>query len=118
MPGYFKTLGVPLRSGRDFTTADTRNAPAVGIIDERLARKYWPGQDPIGKRFKGGDDWTTVVGVVGDVHHQGLDVPIREHFFRPYPQAGWPVMSIVVRTTHAPAIRTDSATAIAASASR
>jgi putative ABC transport system permease protein len=71
-----------------------------------MARAFWPKQDPVGRAIRlGGSDGPrlTVVGVAGDVRYQGLDAPAPRQFFRPYMQAGWPVMSIVVRTNHAPA---------------
>ena len=105
-PNYFWTMGIPVLKGREFTDRDTLNAPGVIVINQTMAHKFWPKDDPISRAIRlGGSEGPrlTVVGVVGDVHHQGLDVPIREQFFRPYTQAGWPVMSIVVRTTNAPA---------------
>jgi putative ABC transport system permease protein len=103
MPGYFRTVGVPLRSGRDFTAADTRNAPVVGIIDERLAKKYWPGQNPIGKRFKGGSDWTMVVGVVGHVYRAGPADEGEGQIYMALPQYAQAGMAVVVRTDGDPA---------------
>lgn len=72
-PEYFTTLGIPLLAGRAFTSQDGPDAPRVGIIDERLAKTVWPGENPIGKRFRGpGSDWVTiVVGVVGHVRTAG-----------------------------------------------
>jgi putative ABC transport system permease protein len=74
-PGYFRTLGIPLRQGRDFDVRDTQSA----VISERFARSRWPGQDPIGKRFSVGGDqgpWLSVIGVAADVHQQSLaEVP-------------------------------------------
>jgi putative ABC transport system permease protein len=105
-PNYFRTMGIPVLKGREFTQRDTLTAPGVIVINETMAHKFWPKDDPVGRAIRlGGADGPrlTVVGVVGDVHHQGLDAPMREQFFRPYPQAGWPVMSIVVRTANAPA---------------
>ena len=105
-PNYFRTMGIPILNGREFTRQDTLSAPGVIVINETMARTYWPKEDPVGKGLRlGGSDGPrlTVVGVVGDVHHTGLDVPVRQQFFRPYPQAGWPVMNIVVRTINAPA---------------
>lgn len=70
-PGYFRTLGIPLRRGRDFDARDTMAA----VISERFANSRWPGQDPIGKRFSvNGDDgpWLSVIGVAGDVHQYAL----------------------------------------------
>jgi len=76
---YFQALGVPLLRGRFFRDTDTRNAPPVVLINETMARRYWPGEDPIGHRIKGfdargtNDEWVTVIGVVKDVHSRGLD---------------------------------------------
>src|SRR5579864_4180315 len=105
-PNYFRTMGVPILKGREFTRLDTLGSPGVIVINETMARKFWPKEDAVGRAIRlGGPDGPrlTVVGVVGDVHHQGLDAPLRPQFFRPYPQAGWPVMSIVVHTTNTPA---------------
>src|SRR5262249_54367356 len=71
-PDYFATLGMPMRSGRDFTTDDGPGSPAVVIVNQSLARGLWPGQDPLGHRLKTVSDdrklgWRTVVGVVADV---------------------------------------------------
>ena len=106
-PGYFGTLGIPLRLGRDFTNADATNAPGVVIVNETLAQAYWPNQDPIGRRLKLGrleseNPWLTVVGVVRDVKHFGLDSTARREIFRPYAQAAWPQMTIVVKLAAAP----------------
>ena len=101
-PNYFRTMGVPLLAGREFTHQDTVGAPGVIVINQTMAHKYWPKEDPLGKRIKMGS-WLTVVGVIGDFRHWGLDDKIHPQFFRPYTQAAWPVMSIVVRTTGAPA---------------
>jgi putative ABC transport system permease protein len=76
---YFQALGVPLRRGRFFRDADDRDAPPVALVNETMAARYWPGEDPIGHRIKGfdargrNDEWVTVVGVVKDVHSQGLE---------------------------------------------
>jgi putative ABC transport system permease protein len=105
-PNYFRTMGIPVLKGREFTHQDTLTSPGVIVINETMAQKFWPKQDPIGRAIRlGGSDGArlTVVGVVGDVHFHGLDEPLYRQFFRPYTQAGWPVMSVVVRTTSAPA---------------
>ncbi len=105
-PNYFRTMGIPIVKGREFTTQDTVNAPGVIVINETMARAFWPKEDPIGRAIRlGGSDGPrlTIVGVAGDVHHVGLDAPVQRQFFRPYMQAGWPVMTVVVRTIHAPA---------------
>jgi len=101
-PNYFKALGVPVLAGREFTHQDTLAAPGVVVINEAMAQKYWPKEDPVGRRIVQGDSWLTVVGVVGDVRHWGLDNASEPQFFRPYTQAAWPVMTVVVRTDSAP----------------
>ena len=105
-PNYFRTMGIPVLKGREFTAQDTVSAPGAIVINETMARAFWPKQDPVGRAIRlGGSDGLrlTVVGVVGDVHFLGLDAPVERQFFRPYTQAGWPVMNVVVRTIHAPA---------------
>ena len=105
-PNYFRTMGIPILKGREFTPRDTVSTPGVIVINETMARAFWPKQDPVGRAIRlGGSDGPrlTVVGVAGDVHHLGLDAPVERQFFRPYTQAGWPVMTVVVRTIHAPA---------------
>jgi putative ABC transport system permease protein len=101
-PNYFKALGVPVLAGREFTHEDTVRAPGVVIVNQTMAQKFWPQENPVGKRILEGDSWLTVVGVVGDVRHWGLDNGSAPQFFRPYTQAAWPVMSVVVRTTSSP----------------
>jgi len=84
---YFEAMGVPLFKGRFFSHQDGPNSPLVAIIDESMARQYWPNQDPVGKRFKGqdrrggNDDWLTVIGVVGNMRRHGLENQPRPHVF-------------------------------------
>ncbi|MGA3205143.1 MAG: ABC transporter permease [Bryobacteraceae bacterium] len=110
-PDYFKTMGIPVLKGREFTHQDTLHAPGVIVINEKMAHDFWPKDDPIGRAIRlGGPDGArlTVVGVVGDVHHLGLDVAMERQFFRPYMQAGWPIMNVVVRTISTPGTFTGS----------
>ena len=104
-PDYFRALGVPLMKGRFFTDAD-RTTPVL-IINQTMANKYFPNQDPIGKRIQTGDPdpkspWETVVGVVGDVKYSGLDADPLPTLYVPYTEEGWTNwsrdMSLVVRT--------------------
>jgi putative ABC transport system permease protein len=102
-----RTLGIPLASGRDFQEGDTLGAPDVALVNESMARRFWPGQPAVGKRFRignveSGGPWLTVVGVFRDVRHWGLDRDVSSSFLRPYDQAAWPWMSIVARTASAP----------------
>src|SRR6267378_2263866 len=104
-PNYFRTIGIPVVTGREFTHRDVLNAPGVIVINESMARFCWPKEDPVGRAIRlGGPNGLrlTVVGVVGDVPIRGLDERVRRQFFRPYTQAAWPVMNIVVRTAAAP----------------
>ena len=106
-PGYFSALGISILKGRDFNGADTVDAPQVVIINQEMARRYFEGQDPFGQRLKLGrpdssTPWMTIVGVVADVRHFGLDQPIRREIFRPYSQAVWPAMTITVKTATSP----------------
>jgi putative ABC transport system permease protein len=104
-PSYFRTMGIPILKGREFTQQDTLHSPGVIVINETMAHAFWPKEDPIGRAIRlGGSDGPrlTIVGVYRDVHHQGLDVPVPRQFMRPYTQAGWPVMNVVVRTHSAP----------------
>jgi putative ABC transport system permease protein len=106
-PGYFRTMRIPMIAGREFTDQDTVNAPQVIVINEAMAKKFWPNQDAIGKRISMDikdpqEPWLTVVGVAGNVRHWGLDNDVQPQFFRPYTQAAWPWMSIVVRSKSNP----------------
>ena len=105
-PGYFAALRVPLLRGREFTPRDDAGAPRVAVVDEELARRYWPAADPIGKRvgFSQGDStmWMQVVGVVGHVKQEGLDADPRVQLYLPYPQEGVSTMELAVRTAGEP----------------
>jgi predicted permease len=87
-PDYFGTMGIPLRAGRLFDAHDDASAGTVAVINETTARLYWPGESAVGKRIKLGapeqQPWITVVGVVGDVRHFGLDVAPHAEVYRPY----------------------------------
>jgi predicted permease len=86
---YFRTLEIPLLQGRAFEDRDTASSPAVAIVSESLARKYWPGESAVGKRLKpnfAGSSWCVVVGVVADVRHWGSDVAIEPTAYYPYTQ--------------------------------
>src|SRR5438552_3009768 len=84
---YFQTMRIPVRAGRVFTAADTEGAPLVTIIDENLARKFFPNENPIGKRiaytFDSDQIWRTIVGVVGHVKHRSLEREDRAQAYIP-----------------------------------
>ena len=106
-PGYFASLGIPVVRGRDFTHADARDAAQTVIVNQAMAEAYWPGADPVGRRLRLGPPgstapWLTVVGVVANVRHFGLDTEAAREMFRPYPQAAWPVMTVTVKTSLEP----------------
>ncbi len=90
---YFQAMGSPILRGRYFTDQDGPNSPLVAIIDEAMGRRYWPGENPLGRRFKGqdprghNDDWLTVVGVVRDMRRSGLEAAPTPHVFQPYGQS-------------------------------
>jgi putative ABC transport system permease protein len=106
---YFQTMSIPLVRGRYFEAHDTADAPGVVIIDEELARKYWPGEDPVGKRitFEGGAQqprWREVVGIVGHVKNERLEGESRVQYYVPYAQrANSADLFVVARTDGDPA---------------
>jgi len=103
-PGYFAATGVPIVSGRDFNTSDVLDSAPVVLLNQTLARREWPGQDPVGQHMRAGADgsWLTIVGVVGDVRHMGPAVPPRPEFYQPFTQRSFSFMAFVVRTHHDP----------------
>jgi putative ABC transport system permease protein len=72
-PGYFASMGIPIRRGRDVSENDRTDQAWVAVVSESFATRYWPGEDPVGRRFKFNTDVRTVVGVVGDVRMRGLE---------------------------------------------
>jgi putative ABC transport system permease protein len=103
-PGYFQTLGIPLRAGRLLTDADDGKHQIVVLINEAAERQFWPHEDPVGKRVKGENDskWATVVGVVGDVRDFGLERPAPPEFYVPQGEGVGP-NALLVRTAADPA---------------
>lgn len=103
-PGTFAALGIPLLQGRDFQSADRTNSPLVAIVDEPLARRYWPAGDAIGRRIQitGDRQWLTIVGVVGGVKHLNLTEEKRPHIYFAMAQYPSPRASFVVRTDGPP----------------
>lgn len=100
---YFEALGIPLVRGRWLDARDGEGTTTV-LINQQMATKFWPGQDPIGRRFGQGADtsrWYEVVGVVGDVRSYGLAATTPYEFYRTIEQQPFPAMSVVARTTAA-----------------
>lgn len=100
-PDYFRTMGIPLVRGRDFTERDRKPAPVVVIVNATLASRHWAGEDPIGKRLRfgdSGDDWMTVVGVAGDSRNIGLDSNPTPLIYIQYHGFPLPFMGLVARS--------------------
>jgi putative ABC transport system permease protein len=102
-PGYFETMGIPLRRGRLFTAADRREAQPVILISEAMANRFWPGKDPVGRRIrvKGSriPRFSTVVGVVGDVRHNGLTAQVKGAWYLPRSQFDLSTGSVIYGMT-------------------
>jgi putative ABC transport system permease protein len=116
---YFKAMGIPLVRGRYFDRTDGEKTPGIVLINNTMARRFWPNEDPIGKRMKAGFDnsqWCTISGIVGDVKHTGLDADINAEMYYQYLQVPPALMSfvegtmtLVLRTNADPASMTASA---------
>jgi putative ABC transport system permease protein len=103
-PDYFRAMQIPLHRGRGFNDHDTQSAERVVIVNENLARTSWPGQDPLGKQLRVGDDapWLSVIGVAGDVLSQGAHWGIHSEMYVPVGQYPWLLQGpqhLVVRTS-------------------
>ncbi|HJQ25171.1 MAG TPA: ABC transporter permease [Blastocatellia bacterium] len=116
--GYFEAIKIPLRRGRYFTEQDQRGGLGVAIINETLAQRYFPDEDPIGKRVSnvganqndGDPQEYEIVGVIGDVHHSSLTRAAAPELYLPYQQNSWGWGSFLVRTTGDPGSLTKSFT--------
>jgi putative ABC transport system permease protein len=111
MGDYFQTMQIPLRAGRDFTSQDHEGTQLVGVVNEAAVRKFFPKENPVGQRVRwarepGEFKWITIVGVVGDVHHFGLDEQEDVALYTLYSQSFQPWkrwMSLVIRSGQEPA---------------
>jgi putative ABC transport system permease protein len=108
---YLQTMGIPLKQGRYFESGDTEQSQPVAIVNETMAREYWPNENPIGKRFKLGDPdedipWRTIVGIVADVRQMGVDEVVKAEMYMPYQQVNtqqwFAPRDLVIRTTGQP----------------
>lgn len=97
---YFDAMGTRLLNGRTFTERDDRDAPSVFVINQTLARRFWPNEDPVGKRirYNSKDPFGEIVGVVEDVKYDGLHSGESAHLYEPYQQNAWPFLTITVRS--------------------
>ncbi|MEP6729429.1 MAG: ABC transporter permease [bacterium] len=103
-PNYFRTMGIPMRAGQDFSARDVVTAPQVAVVNDAFQKKYLSGESAVGKRIRMGgvnsrEPWMTIIAVVGDVRHDGLVSDVRPYLYRPYSEVVWPSMSIAVRTS-------------------
>src|SRR5262249_20305914 len=105
-PDYFKAMRIPLLSGRNFASTDHQKAPPLPIVNQPLARHFWPGQEVVGKRWhrpplpnaKPEDNpWVTIIGVVADVKTSGLDAPTPDEVYLTYNQGVSLATGLVVR---------------------
>jgi putative ABC transport system permease protein len=105
-PGYFRAMGIPLVRGREFTPDDDSHHERVAIITESMARRFWTGQDAIGRRFQIGPrdtaKWLTIVGVVKDVHNRGLDSEAGFSSYEPFAEQPRMQMEFAIRTSGDP----------------
>jgi len=98
---FFSVMKIPVKAGRAFTAADDSAAPPVIIVNEAFAKKYWPGQNPLGKRISAGynsDTLRAVVGVVGDLRRIALDQEAAPAMYLAYHQASYPALTLMLRT--------------------
>src|SRR5208282_4905988 len=114
--GYFETMGIPLVRGRSFAEEDRKGGQAVAMIDENLARQYWPNDDPIGKHMKinSSDPWATIIGIVAPVRHtqvvgeeassEGTEGSGKGVYYFPIYQTQAPAFFLIVRTAGNPAV--------------
>jgi putative ABC transport system permease protein len=103
-PNYFHAMGIPILMGRDFTDADARDSMKVTVIDERLAREYWPNESPLGKRVRFGETedgpWHTIVGVVRAVKHKSLNLTEINTVYLPHAQDSMGDMTLTIRAAN------------------
>jgi predicted permease len=106
-PDYFAAVGTRLLAGRVFTAGDGAAAPPVAVVDQSLARRYWPDGEAVGRRIRHGDvannPWLTIVGVAAPIKHRGLDGPTAPYIYRPHGQDPRWGVDLVVRTAQPPA---------------
>ncbi len=100
-PGYFEAMAIPIAKGRAFTSQDDDHAQPVVVVNEAAAIRYWPNQDPVGRRmrFGGEDTWQTVIGIASDVRHWGLTREINPMVYRAQAQQKSQFLTFVLKTT-------------------
>jgi predicted permease len=112
MHNFFETMGIPIRRGRGFNDSDGPTAPPVAVINETMARKLFPNQDPVGQHVRMGPNptgpWTTIIGVIGDIKHGGLEEEMQPELYITYLQGAPVGPFIVLRTSGDPAALADT----------
>ena len=101
-PGYFKAMGIPLLRGRLFTPQDNAKAPRVAVINQTLAKQFFPNEDPLGKQINvqnGPDTFRQIVGIVGDIKQYGVDKETSAQTYEPFAQNPFNTLNFVLRTT-------------------
>jgi putative ABC transport system permease protein len=102
-PAWFRTMRVPLQAGREFTDADKAGAPSVIIVNQSLARRYWPNENPVGKHIAvGRQPASEIIGVAADVKNRGLALDAAPQIYLPFPQLPWGNMNLLLRTATDP----------------
>ncbi|HEX7318150.1 MAG TPA: ABC transporter permease [Pyrinomonadaceae bacterium] len=112
-PGFFGAMGVPLVKGRAFEESDVRQSPRVAVVNESMVKRFWPDEDPVGKRFRiwsanKEPNWITVVGVAGDVKRVRISEEPEIQLYYPHTQVDWGGMTLVVRGAADPAAMTSA----------
>ena len=99
-PGYFHTMGIALVAGRTFSAADRAGSPLVGVVNDTMARRYWPGGSPLGQKLVVGGTTASVevIGIVADVRHWGLDLPVNPELYLPLAQQPTGGLTFVLST--------------------
>ena len=109
-PRYFSTMRIPVLNGRTFTDRDRATTEPVAVVSNTFARRYFPGEDPLGRRVRTtmdpSDRWVTIVGVVGDTRDQSMDADLRPQIYRPHAQYSIWSMALMVRTQGDPLLLT------------
>jgi putative ABC transport system permease protein len=107
-PDYFKALGIPLLYGRVFDPRDNADAPKVVVVNQAFAKKWFPNQEVVGKRITFSDprkpdvEWVTIIGLVGNIHHQGLEIDPKPEYYLPHAQRSYRGMVLTVRSKQDP----------------
>jgi putative ABC transport system permease protein len=99
-PDYFHTMSIPVVRGREFAPSDTESSLPVAMINQAMARRFWPDEDPVGKRIRFDEAWLTIVGVCADVKHLSLDQANGPEIYAPYPQLPALLLKFVGRDQH------------------